>query len=59
MEVVTVRFPIWVLKTIDGLVAKGFYQSRSDFIRDAVKKHLKKFRKLVDSPSVRQLLEGE
>ncbi len=38
MKSVQVRFPPEELERIDSLVEKGNYHSRSDFIRDAVRK---------------------
>jgi Arc/MetJ-type ribon-helix-helix transcriptional regulator len=38
MESIQVRFPEEEIKRIDGYVERGLFHSRSDFIRDAVRK---------------------
>ncbi len=41
MARVTVSLPQELLKAIDNLVEKGEYSSRSDFIKDAARCHLR------------------
>ncbi len=41
MAKVTVSLPPELVKAIDNLVEKGEYSSRSDFIKDAVRGHLR------------------
>ena len=62
---VQVRFPPEELKRIDTLVESGEYPSRSEFIRDAVRKvemirSLKELRKIIEEEGVteRELREG-
>ena len=55
MKSVQVRFPPEELKRIDELVEKGEYPSRSEFIRDAVRK-AEMIRTLKD---LRELMEDE
>jgi len=40
MIAITVRLNQAYLEAIDDLVGKGFYPNRSEFIREAVRKHL-------------------
>lgn len=42
--VVTVKFPEKIAKDIDELIEIGIYQTRSEFIRRAVREQLKKDR---------------
>jgi len=37
---VTIRLPKTVVEQIDALVAQGYYPSRSEFVREAIRKHL-------------------
>lgn len=41
MRVVQIRLPMKVLDRIDEQVSKGFYSSRSDFIRSVIRDTLK------------------
>ena len=38
--VMSVKIPLSLLKQIDQLIEKGYYQNRSDFVRDAVRRLL-------------------
>ena len=38
MNIIQVRIPSGLVKTMDKLVRKGLYVNRSDFIRDAMRK---------------------
>ena len=38
MELVQVRLPEGLISEIDALVGKGFYSSKSDVIRDAIRR---------------------
>ena len=65
MKSVQVRFPPEELKRIDELVEKGEYPSRSEFIRDAVRKAemirtLKDLRELMEDEEItpEDLIEG-
>jgi len=40
IEVINVRFPSGIVSIIDSLVEKGFYKSRSEAIREILRKDL-------------------
>ena len=42
-EIICVRIPVAILEAIDQLVAEGFFESRSAFIREAIRKYLYEF----------------
>jgi len=40
---ISVKLPEWMIKLIDDLVHQELYSSRSEFIREAIRLHLKKY----------------
>ena len=65
MESVQIRFPAEQLRKIDGYVERGMFHSRSDFIRDAVRKAeiiraLEDIREILEKEGIseRDLIEG-
>ncbi|MGA1793919.1 MAG: ribbon-helix-helix domain-containing protein [Thermoplasmatota archaeon] len=65
MVSVQIRFPADELRRIDSYVEKGEYSSRSDFIRDAVRKMemiraMERMRRILDESNItfEDLLEG-
>ncbi len=43
MITISVKLPEWMIKLIDDLVHQELYSSRSEFIREAIRAHLKKY----------------
>jgi len=43
MQTLQIRLPEMILEQVDELVKKGFYSSRSDFIKEAVRKYVSEF----------------
>jgi len=48
MEIITIRLPIWMIKAIDDLVQQGLYPNRSEFIREAIRSHLRRYAKQLE-----------
>ena len=44
-RVVSVKLPVSVIEQVDGLVSRGFYQNRSDVIREAIRRLLSDYRR--------------
>lgn len=40
MELMQVRLPQGIIEQVDSMVKKGIYASKSDFIRDAIRRHI-------------------
>ena len=52
-KIVTVKMPPYYMELIDGLVSRGLYSSRSEFIREAVRQLLSQYytaEELVEKP---------
>ncbi|RLI75003.1 hypothetical protein DRP04_13955 [Archaeoglobales archaeon] len=45
MDVISIRFPRWMINAIDELVAKGIFVSRAELIRLGVRIVLRKYEK--------------
>jgi len=43
MEIITIRLPRWMIQAIDDLVEKDLYPNRSEFIREAIRAHLRRY----------------
>ena len=52
MKLIQVRFPEAIIRDIDKIVKKGYYTTKSDLIRDAIRRLLQKRPKLIeDTPT--------
>lgn len=57
-RVVSVKLPVSLLDSIDGLIEKGLFQNRSDAIREAVRRMLASYRDLDGEKLNRSLMLG-
>ena len=48
-EVVSVKLPVALIESIDELISRGYYQNRSDAIREAVRRLLSDYRRFSSS----------
>jgi len=59
MEIITIRLPRWMIQAIDDLVEKGLYPNRSEFIREAIRSHLRRYANYLERRSIVILQEQE
>jgi len=59
MEIITIRLPRWMIQAIDDLVEKGLYPNRSEFIREAIRGHLRRYANYLERRSIVILQEQE
>ena len=52
MEIITIRLPRWMIQAIDDLVEKGLYPNRSEFIREAIRSHLRRYANYLERRSI-------
>jgi len=56
MEIITVKIPRKMLFLIDSLVEEGYFPSRSEIIRDAIRLFLKHYEHLIKKIPERKLI---
>jgi len=59
MEIITIRLPRWMIQAIDDLVEKGLYPNRSEFIREAIRSHLRRYANYLERRNIVILQEQE
>lgn len=57
MKIITINIPDQYLDAIQGFVDLGFFQSRSDFVRDAIKDFLMNHKGLGDNLNADKVYE--
>jgi antitoxin ParD1/3/4 len=51
-KIVSVKLPVGLIEALDELIQRGYFQNRSDAIREAIRKLLTNYREL-DSQKIR------
>jgi len=59
MEIITIRLPRWMIQAVDDLVEKGLYPNRSEFIREAIRNHLRRYANYLEKRNIVILRETE
>jgi len=59
MEIITIRLPKWMIQAIDELVEKGLYPNRSEFIREAIRGHLRRYANYLETKGAIVIRESE
>lgn len=57
-RVISVKLPVGLIEVLDELIEKGYFQNRSDAIREAIRKLLTGYRELDTQKFSRSLMLG-
>ncbi len=50
MKIISLRLPAWMLDAIQKIVNHGLYADRSEFIREAIRNHIRRYKEILDRP---------
>ncbi len=57
-RVISVKLPVGLIQVLDELIERGYFQNRSDAIREAIRKLLASYRELDTQKLSRSLMLG-